>query len=104
MSEFSGNVVLPTRYPDAPQPGQVCPTCERRVNHTKKETTPQTKKKGYWVPADEHKAHEENLADVAKFLGCYDQPFWEFKTVVLALALVLQDESLRGFAHRGDGA
>jgi len=82
-------------------PGANCPTCNRRVPKPKTEKTPPTKHKGYWVPADEHEAHEEILATAAQFLGCYEQAFYEFKTVTLALALVLQDENLRGFAQRG---
>lgn len=82
-------------------PGQPCPICERRVPLPKTEKSPPTKHKGYWVPADEHEAHEDVLATAAKFLGVYEQPFFEFKTVTLALALILQDESLRGFAQRG---
>lgn len=83
-----------------PVPGEPCPACERRVPLPKTEKTPPTKHKGYWVPADEHKAHEEVLETAAKFLGCYEQAFYEFKTVTLALALVLQDESLKGIAQR----
>jgi hypothetical protein len=84
-----------------PIPGEDCPTCNRRVPKLKTEKTPPTKHKGYWVPADEYPTHEELLAAAAQFLGCYDQAFYEFKTVTLALALILQDENLRGFAQRG---
>lgn len=83
-------------------PGQPCPACDRRVPYPRKESSPPSKKKAYWVPADEHEAHEEILCEAAKHLGCHDQPFFEFKTVALALYLVLQDEGLRGFAHRRD--
>lgn len=83
-----------------PEPGQPCPACKRRVPFEKTEKSPPTKKKGYWVPADEFDAHEEVLGAAAAHLGVVEQPFHEFKTVTLALALVLQDESLRGFAQR----
>lgn len=79
-------------------PGQDCPVCERRVPFPKTERSPQTKKKGYWVPIDEHEGHEDVLRAAAEFLGCADQPFFEFKTVTIALAALLQDESLRGYA------
>lgn len=85
----------------SPAPGTDCPTCNRRVPKPKTKASPPTKHKGYWVPADEHKAHEEVLETAAKFLGCYEQAFYEFKTVTLALALILQDESLNGYAQRG---
>lgn len=81
-------------------PGQTCHTCLRRVPLPKTEASPPTKKMGYWTPADEYEAHRDVLETAAKFLGCYEQPFYEFKTTSLALALVLQDESLRGFAQR----
>ena len=80
---------------------ETCATCNRPLPLPKTERTPQSKKKAYWVPIDEHEAHEDVLTTAAKFLGCFDQPYYEFKTVTLALALVLQDESLRGYAQRG---
>lgn len=82
------------------EPGQTCPACERRVPHPPKESSPQSKKKAYWVAVDEHKAHEEVLEAAAKFIGTYERPFWEFQTVTIALALLLQDENMRGYAHR----
>jgi hypothetical protein len=32
--------------------------------------------------------------------GLWEQPFAQFKLMALALALVLQDEALRGYAQR----
>lgn len=92
-----------TGAPGVAEPGQDCPTCNRRVPLPKTDKTPPTKHKGYWVPADEYDAHLEILETAAKHLGCYEQAFWEFKTAALALYLVLQDETLAGFAHRGNG-
>lgn len=84
-----------------PRAGQNCPTCSRRMPHERKDSSPQSKKKAYWVAVDEHKAHEEILETAAKFLGTYERPFWEFQTVTVALALLLQDENMRGYANRG---
>ncbi len=81
-------------------PGQTCPTCEQRLPFPAKPSSPPTRKKGYWVPVDEYPAHGDVLKTTAQFLGVYEQPFWEFKTVTLALGLVLQDESLKGFGQR----
>ena len=81
--------------------GQVCPTCERRVNHPKKETTPTTRPTSYRVPVDEWDAHKDVLTEAAKHLGAYERPYWQFQTYALALALVLQDDDLAGFAQRG---
>ena len=82
------------------QPGQECPVCKRRKPYPKTEASPPSKRMGYWTPADEYDAHEDVLRETAKYLGVHEQPFWEFKTAALALALVLQDESLRGYGQR----
>lgn len=81
-------------------PGQTCPSCERRFPYPKKESSPTTKTRSYRVPLDEAEAHEDVLKVAAKYLGVYEQPHWIFKTYALSLALVLQDETLRGFAQR----
>ena len=85
----------------APEPGQTCGVCKRRVPHPRKESSPVTKTVSYRVPVDEHEAHKDVLETAAKFLGVHEQPHWQFKAMSLALALVLQDEDLRGFAQRG---
>jgi hypothetical protein len=36
----------------------------------------------------------------ARFVGVAEQPFSAYKLIALALVLVLQDESLRGYAQR----
>lgn len=82
------------------RPGETCPTCERRVPYEKKEASPVTKTRSYRVPLDEDDAHGTVLESAAKHLGTYERPHWQFQTLTLALALVLQDESLRGFANR----
>lgn len=82
------------------EPGTKCPTCDRRVNHPKKDTSPTTRVRSYRIPVDEDSAHEEVLTEAARHLGTYERPHWQFQTLTIALALVLQDEGLRGFAHR----
>lgn len=84
-----------------PLPGEECELCHRRVPRERTASTPPTRPLAYRVPTDEVEAHREVLSVAAKFLGCYEQPYWQFKTLSLALALVLQDESLRGFSQRG---
>ena len=83
------------------EPGQDCPTCEQRVPFPKGPTSPPTKKMGYWLPAEDYDDHEFVVTEAAKHLGCYERPFWQWVTATMAMTLVLQDESLRGFAHRG---
>lgn len=82
------------------EPGQVCSTCGRRVNHPKKDSSPVTKTRSYRVPVDEDEAHGVVLQEAAKHLGTHERPHWQFQTYSLSLALVLQDASLAGFAHR----
>ena len=81
-------------------PGVACPTCERRIPHPRKESSPQSKVRSYRLPTDEADAHEVILTQAAKHLGTFERPYWQFATYTVALALVLQDESMRGFAHR----
>jgi hypothetical protein len=82
------------------EPGQDCPTCERRVPYPKKPTSPNTKPKSYRVPLDEVEAHSDVLTQAAKHLGTHERPHWQYQTYTIALALVLQDEKLRGYAQR----
>jgi hypothetical protein len=83
-----------------PKPGEKCPTCDRRVNHPKKSDSPTSKPFSYRVPVDEAEAHAETLDVAARFVGVAEQPFFQYKLIALALVLVLQDESLRGYAQR----
>jgi hypothetical protein len=80
--------------------GQTCPTCERRVPHPRQEKSPDTVVFSYRVPADEAEAHRDTREVVARFLGAYERPHWQFWTLAFAFAVVLQDESLRGAAQR----
>ena len=82
------------------QPGQECPVCKRRKPYPKTEATPTTKTRSYRLPVDEDEAHTDVLTEAAKMLGVYERPYWQFQTLTIALALVLQDESLRGYGQR----
>lgn len=85
---------------DMIEPGQICPTCERRVNHPRKHDSPDTVVFSYRAPADEADAHKEVLEATAKHLGTSERPHERFWTLTYALAAVLQDESLRGMGQR----
>ena len=82
------------------EPGQTCPTCERRVPHPRRHDSPDTLVFSYRVPVDEAEAHREIRETTARFLGTHERPHWQFHTFTLALALVLQDESMRGMGQR----
>lgn len=86
------------------EPGQVCPTCERRVNHPRKHDSPDTKVFSYRVPVDEADAHAEIREQVAQHLGTAGRPHDVFWTLTFAFAAVLQDESLRGAGQRSEVA
>lgn len=82
------------------EPGQTCETCKRKVPYPRRESSPSSKTFAYRVPNDEAVAHQELLEEAARFVGVAEQPFERFKLLALAVALVLQDESLRGFAQK----
>jgi hypothetical protein len=94
--------VIPVVASAAPHlhPGEKCPTCERKVPHPRKESSPTSKTKAYRLPVDENTSHEDVYAAAAEFVGAKGKPFEQFKTYTIALAALLQDESWRGFYDR----
>ena len=84
----------------SPEPGQSCPTCQRRIPYPKQLSSPKSKPVSYRVPSDELEEHKRILEDGAKHLGTYEQPHWQFWTYALALASVLGDPALAGAAKR----
>jgi hypothetical protein len=81
-------------------PGEKCPTCERKVPHPRKESSPTSKTRAYRLPVDENTSHEDVYAAAAEYVGAKGKPFEQFKTYTVALAALLQDESWRGFYDR----
>lgn len=84
--------------------GNTCPTCQRRVPHPRKESSPDTVVFSYRVPNDEAVAHREIRETTARFLGTFERPHWQFWTTSFGFAAVLQDESLRGVGQRSEVA
>ena len=82
------------------QPGETCPLCDYRKPFPKQPSSPVTKTTSYRIPVDEVEAHKDVLTTAAKFLGTHGRPHWQFQTHTIALALVLQDESLKGYAEK----
>ena len=76
---------------EKPQPGQCCPTCERRVNFPKRDKTPESRVFSYRVPADEAESYGETLATAARVVGALDRPYWQHKTILAGLVRLLQD-------------
>jgi hypothetical protein len=81
-------------------PGETCETCGRKVPHPRKAKSPTSVTKAFRIPVDEAPAFTSTLEACQEYLGTASQPFSAFKTLSLALGLLLQDESLRGFAER----
>jgi hypothetical protein len=81
-------------------PGEKCPTCERKVPHPRKESSPTSKTRAYRLPVDENTSHEDVYAAAAEYVGAKGKPFEQFKTYTIALAALLQDESWRDFYNR----
>jgi hypothetical protein len=76
----------------APEPGENCPTCERRVPHPKKESSPKTTVVKSWrLPAEEKEAREETIAATAEHLGISTkEKFWMDKLILHLCVLALQ--------------
>jgi hypothetical protein len=94
--------VIPVVASAAPHvhPGEKCPTCERKVPHPRKESSPTSKTRAYRLPVDENTSHEDVYAAAAEYVGAKGKPFEQFKTYTIALAALLQDESWRDFYNR----
>lgn len=96
-----GGVMGPEAFGHAElQPGETCGACGRKKPYERKPTSPSSKTVAYRVPLDELDAHKETLDVAERFVGVAEQPFAQFKLIALALGLLLQDESLRGFGRR----
>lgn len=76
---------------EKPEPGSCCPTCERRVPHPKKDSTPESRVISYRVPADEADSFVEILQVAAKIVGAHELPYWQWRTFNAALVRLLQD-------------
>jgi hypothetical protein len=83
-------------------PGDKCPTCERKVPHPRKATSPESVVVSLRVPADEKAAFDETLEAFTEHLGVpKGAKYGKFKVLSLALGAGLMDESLKGFAKEG---
>lgn len=70
--------------------GDTCPTCQRRVPHKRKATSPTTKPIAYRTPLDEYEAHLEVIDAVAELLGVKEEKYHRFRAISFACAAVLQ--------------
>lgn len=84
----------------APNPGEKCPTCTRKVPHERKPSSPKSRVKSVRIPVDEYDAFVEVLDEVERYLAVYGLPFSSFKALAVSLGLVLQNDSLRGYGQK----
>ena len=82
------------------EPGQKCPTCERKVPHERRESSPETRVVSYRVPSDEYEAHLEVRDSLAEWVGASGRKFETFWSLTYAMAAALQDASLQGVAAK----
>jgi hypothetical protein len=71
-------------------PGHTCPTCERRVPHPKKPSSPSSKVFSVRVPLDDLEGWEGALDAAAEHLGLEAKPHHRYQTLTAGLALILQ--------------
>lgn len=76
------------------KPGEKCPTCRRRVNHPKKDASPQSKVTSMRMPAEAAETFEETLEACAEHAGVKTtEKYWKHKVVFLALGYLLQTDT-----------
>jgi hypothetical protein len=87
--------VIPVVASAAPHvhPGEKCPTCERKVPHPKRATSPTSKTKSFRLPLDVADSYDELVEAAAEHLGIAKEPFAHFNAVNAGLVLVLQSEA-----------
>ena len=80
-------------------PGKKCPTCDRRIPHEKKATSPKSVVNSFRAPtAEDRDVFKETLEALEVYIGVSGAPFSAFKALSLAVASGLQDPALKDFA------
>lgn len=77
----------------APQPGETCTSCKRRVPHAKKSSSPITKVWSTRVPVGDADSFSELVDAAAEHHGLTSKPNHRFWTMQYALVLLLQAEA-----------
>lgn len=76
------------------KPGEECPTCHRRVNHPRKETSPDSKQINFRAPADAVDDFKEIEVAAARHMGVYNDKFWRYRVHLTGLTLILQEPAI----------
>lgn len=66
--------------PHKPAPGEVCPTCERRVNYPKKESSPKSRVKSFRIP-EENADFDQHFLEACLTVGittAHKYPIFKF--------------------------
>lgn len=70
--------------------GSECPTCHRRVPHSRKPSSPVTRVVSIRVPADSSEDFKEMLDAAAQHMGLKEKPHHQYWTLLHGLVLLLQ--------------
>jgi hypothetical protein len=79
--------------PPAVSPGSKCPTCERRVPHPKKPTSPNTRVFSLRIPVSNVENFKEMLEATSAHLALLEKPHSAYWTIIHGLVLSLQGPS-----------
>lgn len=82
-------------------PGQVCPTCERRAPYPKRSDSPKSVMHSFRCPTQEEAdtmVETENAA--IEYVGLDGSKFIHWKLYTLGLVAILQDDKMKGWAKK----
>ena len=85
-------------------PGDVCPSCERRIPHPRQGSTPDTAVLGVRGPKDRKEALHEGLKALSEFTGATKAkyPLCSLLEMLLVLGSQNREELKDWFEERGD--
>ena len=74
------------------EPGQTCPTCQRRVNHPKREDSPTSRVKSFRIP-DSDETFDEDVALAMHIVGLTSKhKFPSHKFLRFVVDVIVRDE------------
>lgn len=85
--------------------GTICPTCERRVNHPRKQDSPQSRVKSLRIPADDE-TFDEDLALAMHIVGVtsgHKYPPYKFLRYIADRIIRDEDEWAGSYVREYEG-
>lgn len=83
------------------EPGRVCETCGHRQPYPKRADSPKSVMRSFRVPTEEdNRVLKETENAVVTYLGLDGAKFVPWKVYSLGIALILQDDKMKGWAKR----